>query len=134
MFHQKKNFQCNDCSFSSDLKHTLVNHITNAHLKEKNNHSCTLCSQKFSIKRDLIIHTLRYHKNSTNLKKLDSDSKSGPSANNLKAELRFPFKCSLCTIGFSREDHLKRHVEAVHEKRNHLIVKSAKMHLQGKGT
>ena len=83
------------------------------------NHSCTLCPQKFSIKRDLIIHTLRSHKNSTKPPKVDSDdSKNDPIAKTLYAELRFPFKCTLCTIGFSREDHLKRHVEAVHERKN----------------
>ena len=50
---------------------------------------------------------------------MDSDdSKNDPIAKTLYAELRFPFKCTLCTIGFSREDHLKRHVEAVHERKN----------------
>jgi hypothetical protein len=49
---------------------------------------------------------------------LDSDSKCDPIGKILKDELRFPFKCTFCSIGFSREDHLKRHVEAVHEGKN----------------
>ena len=82
--HLKGNFRCNDCDYSSDFKSSLVNHIKNAHLKERK-HSCNVCPLKFACPKDLERHMTGKHPNVFDLKKLflsprkEDDSKTDQS-------------------------------------------------------
>ena len=112
-----KDWYCSRCSLQFDKKiiydmHLSIVHKESVKIKEepltcenetnlgseKALFMCEFCDSEFETEIILNQHILSYHKENK------------------------PFKCDICDYRCSRRSNLKRHVESVHEKKNHSNV------------
>ena len=84
----QKKFNCDQCDFRTGYADSLKGHIENVHDKIRMN--CTICSWKGNSKN------LRTHKKAVHF------------SQNQK------FKCNICSKEYSRNDHLKKHINRDH--------------------
>ena len=87
---------------------------------------CKICSLQFDKKAVYDIHMSFVHKIATLIEEENEDLNQDINLENntnlnspIKKNIEVSINCSLCQANFSKKDYLKRHIEAVHERKPH---------------
>ena len=91
-------FFCSECTFVSDIKHSLNRHVNSVHLHMR--FSCTQCEKDFSRNNALKRHIRSIHQGIKVQRKVDS------------------VQCNLCPL-IGTQSSIKDHIQSVHLKVKH---------------
>lgn len=124
-FQQKRRYRCPHCPLSYTMKWYLLQHVKNIH---QNRLQCKFCSRCFMVKGSLNAHIIKEHQGKDYADRVQLVDRLVASAelkaNKGKKKEKVPkgqnkFLCPLCGSEFCSNNSLKRHIFAVHEKKNY---------------
>ena len=112
MASSEKNFACNQCGKSYEIKRNLVSHMRKIHQEKP--YKCELCSESYFMRNDLVQHRNKSHLGEYECKIcFKSFGKLGILNNHIAVihEEKYHQKCNICNRSFA---YLKSHMKIVH--------------------
>ena len=117
--------QCPQCSFNSDKKNELNNHVINAH---GNQPSCTFCLVRFNTKEALSKHIEEQHKENTQvIRQLNcpqcnftTSETSQLDDHVMKEHINHP-SCPFCLVGYQNQGALRKHIGDRHNDNKQIV-------------